>query len=83
MLIISFCYGRCEIEQRCTTCDTNDNRHMECLHHAQGIKARGTLICDRIATDVRTLVEIMDYRCVAATRTDNGMTNAMTNEQRS
>jgi hypothetical protein len=55
---------------------------MECLHHAQGIKARGTLICDRIATDVRTLVEIMDYRCVAATRTDNGMTNAMTNEQR-
>ena len=81
VLIISLSHSRSQIEQGRTTGDTDGNGFTKALAHAQGIEACTPLVGNRIALDVRTLVEVMHNGCIATAWTNHRMTDAMSHEQ--
>ena len=81
MLIPRLSHSRSQVEQGRAAGDADNDRFMEGLHHADGIEACRPFVGNGIASDIGMLAEVMDDRGIAATWTDNGMTDAMSNEQ--
>ena len=81
VLIPSLSHGRSQVEQGRATGDTDDDRLMEGLHHADGIETSRAFVGHGITCDVRALVQIVDDGGITAARTDDGMTDTVPYEQ--
>jgi hypothetical protein len=78
LLIISLSYCRIKIEQCRTRSHTHYDRLITFSHRkSKSLEAGATFVGYRIASDVFTLVEIMNYGCISAARTHHSMANTM------
>ena len=74
--------GGREIEQCRPRRDADDRRQTRAQGHAQGVESRTALVGNGIARQRRTLAEVVDDRGIARARTDNGVADAVGDEQR-
>ena len=81
VLIPSLSNGWGQVEQGRTAGDADDDRLVESLHHTEGIESRRPFVGNGIARDVGALVQVMDDGGIAAAWADDGVTNAVLDEQ--